>query len=275
MQWINKRIKSNRKKAHRLLNKFLHKAWDKEEGAYVNCDFDALKRYRQFKSLLYHEQNGYCCYCMRKLQLEEKTKSTIEHVMPHKVKCFDVAYYYAHVPNLYKNVRVLLLDRKSGCLQKERPYPHFCAYENLVLSCSGAIYKTDIPENEFPSKLHECCNNARGSDRILPLFYDKNLNLIYENDGTLTFPPEYENTIKALRLESNVNLKLFRKAWACIVRLYNVEDVEKAIDDVTLRKDILMDTLLSQQEAKRLSNNLYWKLFYEYRWFGYYFMTNS
>lgn len=275
MQWINKRNKSNRKKAHQLLNRFLSKAWDKELNEYVNCGFDSLKRLPQMKSLLYHEQNGYCCYCMRKLDLNEKAKSTIEHVMPHKVESMDIAYYYAHVPNLHKNVRKLLLDRNSIHIHNERPYPHFCAYENLVLSCSGAIYKTEKPEKEFLFQLHECCNNARGRVRILPLFYYRNLDFIYEKDGTLTFAPEYENTVKALRLELNDNLRLFRKAWSSVIRLYKIEDVRKAISDIDLRMAILMDSLLLPHESKRLSNTLYWSLFYEYRWFGYYFSQHT
>jgi len=272
MRWINKRIKKNRKKAHKLLGRFFLDSWNKDLHKYVNGDFDALKRCKAFKTLLYREQVGYCCYCMRKLDPSDKVKMTIEHVMPHRVTEADCAYYYAHVPHLYKNVRIADNLNQNSKL-RGRPYPHFCAYENLVLSCSGAIYRTDVPDKEQIGKLHECCNNSRGNRRVEPLFYNKSLNMIYERNGSLTFAPEYEDTIRVLKLESNDNLRLLRKAWACVVRLYSIADVELAMTDRSLRENILSDALLSLSEVKRLRNDLYWQLFYDYRWFGGYFIN--
>ncbi len=271
MRWINKRDKRNRKYAHRIVNRFLHDAWDNESGCYINCDYDTFKNNKRFKSLLYHEQNGYCCYCMRKLDLEDKGKCTMEHVMPHKVNGKDVAFYYAHVPQLKKNVRALLIKKDTLCLRHFHPYPHFCAYENLVLSCSGSIYKTDNPDTEFVSKLHECCNNPRGSKRVMPMFFYKTQAFNYEVDGTLSFPPQYEESIKTLRLETTDNLCLMRKAWASIVKYHTLSDVERAIAEPSLREAILMDTPITIQEVKRLKHDLYWQLLYEYRWFYSYF----
>lgn len=275
MQWINKRNKKNRKYAHHLVNRFLINSWNKENKCYINCNFDAFKTQRRFKSLLYREQLGYCCYCMRKLNLNDRGKSTIEHVMPHKVEKKDVAYYYANTPHLRKNVRVLLIDKKTPHLKNTRPYPHFCAYENLVLSCSGAVYQTENPEKEIASKLHECCNNPRGSNRILPMFFFKGVAFEYNPDGTMDFPKEYEESIHYLRLETTDNLCLIRKSWAAIVKYYTIDDVARAIKDHTLRKEILMDTPLKFHEVKRLSHDLYWQLLYEYRWFGGYFRNKK
>lgn len=275
MQWINKRDKKNRKYAHRLVNHFLNDAWDKENNCYVNCDFDTFKRLGRFKSLLYREQQGYCCYCMRKLDLKDRGKSTIEHVMPHKVEKKDVAYYYAHTPHLRKNVRVLLINKDTPRLSNLRPYPHFCAYENLVLSCSGAIYRTGNPEIEIASQLHECCNNPRGSKRVIPMFFIRGVAFEYNEDGTMDFPTEYEESIKYLRLETTNNLCLIRKCWAAIVKYYNISDVKRAITDYSLRNDILMDTTLEFHEAKRMKNDLYWQLLYEYRWFDGYFRNKK
>lgn len=275
MRWINKRDKGNRKHAHRIVNRFLHDAWNEESGCYVNCDYDTFKNNKRFKSLLYHEQEGYCCYCMRKLDLNDKGKSTMEHVMPHKAVDRDVAFYYAHVPNLRKNVRALLIKKDTSRLRHFHPYPHFCAYENLVLSCSGSVYKTDAPDTELASKLHECCNNPRGSKRVIPMFFYKTQDFNYEADGTLSFPPQYEDSIKALRLETTENLRLMRKAWASIVKYHTVSDVVLAIDNPSQREDILMDTILTSSEVKRLKHDLYWHLLYEYRWFDGYFRKNK
>lgn len=271
MRWINKRHKSNRKHAHQIVNRFLHDAWDKESRCYVNCDYEAFKNNIRFKSLLYHEQDGYCCYCMRKLDLKDKGKCTMEHVMPHKVKGKDVAFYYANVPNLRKNVRNLLIAKDTPRLKHFHPYPHFCAYENLVLSCSGSIYRTDHPEEEFASKLHECCNNPRGSNRVIPMFFFRTQDFNYDPEGVLSFPPQYEDSIKALRLETTENLCLMRKAWASIVKYHTLGEVALAVENPSLREDILMDTILTTPEVKRLKKDQYWQLLYEYRWFEGYF----
>lgn len=271
MRWINKRNKNNRKRAHRIVNRFLRNAWDNYSKSYVNCDFDTFKKNKEFKSLLYNEQEGYCCYCMRKLDLKEKGKCTIEHIMPHKVGNKDVAFYYAHVPHLRKNVRVKLIGKDTPRLKHDRRYPHFCAYENLVLSCSESIYKTENPSDEYPSKLHECCNNPRGTKRVIPMFFYKTQAFEYESDGSLSFPAQYEESIKALRLETTDNLRLIRKAWASIVKYHTANEVALAIEEQTIREEILMDTTLTTQEAKRMKHDLYWQLLYEYQWFEGYF----
>ncbi len=273
MRWINKRNKRNRKRAHYLLNRFLNKGWNEVEQKYVNCDFDAFKVMnvgRRIKAILYSEQDGYCCYCMRKLNLNEKSRCTIEHVMPHKVNKNDIAFYFANVPNLKKYVRFLLINDKSRHLRSIRPYPHFCAYENLVLSCSGAVYQTDEPEKELLSRIHVCCNNVRGRERVYPIFFYRNISIGYEKDGHITCPKKYERTIEILGLETD-NLCLFRKAWAYLLVHHSIDEVKLALDDEKLREEILMDTPLKINEVKRLNLRLYWATLYDYRWFGLYF----
>ena len=190
MIWINKRNKHYRKKAHRIINHFIHNAWSVSDQRYIGLTFDDLKKVKKFKSLLFNEQHGYCCYCMRKLDLSKSHLSTIEHILPHKIKITDyndIAFYYSYIPFFHKYVKVLSPKSIKGKLKNGRPYPHFCAYENLVLSCSGAIFKSNFPENEYPSKLHECCNNRRGNKLILPFFYLKQPMLCYEKDGCITY----------------------------------------------------------------------------------------
>lgn len=272
MQVINKRHKKNRLKAHRMIVRFLKQCWDIYSNQYINCSFSDFRKNKHFTSLLYKEQKGLCCYCMRALDLNIKGMYTLEHVMPHNVKESDVAYYYTHVPHLKKLVRKLKIDKNTPRLVKLSPYPHFCAYENLVLSCSGAIYTTNEPEKEIVRNLHECCNNARGNDRILPMFFDQKSEFDYNDDGTMFFPKKYEESIRSLRLESNDNLKLIRKTWSELMRLYSVEDVRRAIDDKPFRIEMILDTTLDIYEAKRMTNDLYWNLLYEYRWFGSYFL---
>ena len=276
MQWINKRNRKYRKKAHHLLNKFLNEGWNSSVGKYVNCDFNSLKSFNAnhgIRALLYSEQNGYCCYCMRKLNLGDRRMCTIEHVMPHKVNDSDLAFYFANVPHLRKNVRALVIDNSTRRLRHAHPYPHFCAYENLVLSCSGGIYETDTPEKECLYKIHACCNNARGKKRIFPIFFYKDVNMIYERDGLITCSQKYEHTIDVLQLETE-NLCLFRKAWAYLLSSHSMEKIKDAMAERSLREEILMDTPLKLNEVKRLCHPLYWETLYEYRWFGLYFQRH-
>lgn len=256
-----------------MVCRFVRKAWNGEEGRYVNFDYDAFKNNKRFKSLLYHEQQGYCCYCMRKLNLDKGNLCTIEHVLPHKIKegTNAIAHYYAAIPRLQKYVCVVHSRHLLKRLWAGRPYPHFCAYENLVLSCSGAIFKTDYPDKEFPSSLHECCNNKRGSKLIEPLFFLPNIHIKYEKDGMMTFDSQYENTIEALNLEGNDNLCTIRRIWGNIHSLYSLCEVEKAAKDEHLRDEILQDTDLDINQAKRFMHPLYWNLVIEYQWFGEYF----
>lgn len=271
MRTINKRTKRNRVKAHRIIVRFLRNGWDKISGRYINCDFSEFRRNRRFTSLLYHEQDGLCCYCMRSLDLNRKGLLTLEHIMPLNVADTDVAFYYSHIPNLRRHVRRLKIATDTPRLAKLSPFPHFCAYENLVLSCSGAIYTSDNPDNDYIRNLHECCNNARGNDRILPMYFDGKNTFVYNDDGTMDFPPQYEQSIRVLKLESNDNLRLIRKTWSELMRLYTVADVERAIENSGLRKNMLEDTILDYNEVRRMMNKKYWQLLYDYRWFGTYY----
>lgn len=271
MRFINKRNKKNRKRAHRMVKAFLRQTWlnDGANSHYVNCSFSEFKRILPFRRLLFQEQRGFCCYCMRKLTLVgAHSNATLEHVMPHNVKCHDSAFYFARVSIFKKLVKVKKLD---GVKQKcgVRPYPHFCAYENLVLSCDGSIFQTENPDAENARNLHQCCNNARGYDQIEPLFFDSRIdtNFVYENDGLITCGDEYENSIRVLKLE-NSTLVMIRRGWAKLVKGgHNLMEVKKALEDVESRKLLVDDMNLPMAQQRRLMNKLYWTIFSEYSWF--------
>lgn len=278
MWWINKRNKKYRKKAHFIINRFIRNAWSPDVGGYVNFNYDSFKRNRHFKALLYHEQEGYCCYCMRKMKLSESHLCTIEHILPHKLgedARNEMAFYYTYVPFFSKYVRIFNDGMGGRRLRRERPYPHFCAYENLVLSCSGAIYRTDKPDEECLSNLHECCNNKRGQKRIVPFFFMRNTPVKYEKDGLMTYDDKISGTIDALNLEGNVNLRTIRRIWANIVfrTRYTLADVKSALESPEQRDEILLGTDLDRNSANRFKNKLYWRLLIEYEWFEKYFRS--
>lgn len=184
----------------------------------------------------------------------------------------EAARYFVSIPRFARYVRVVDKTPRYRIVAG-RPYPHFCAYENLVLSCSGAIFKSDKPEEEVRSNLHECCNNYRGSKLIAPLFFNSNIghDIVYEKDGLMTFDEKYADTIKVLALETNENLRAIRRIWGNIARLYTVDEVVKAAENEKLREEILLDTDLDRNLSKRFRHPLYWSLIIEYQWFGLYF----
>ena len=271
MRWINKRDKQNRKRGHAIVKKFLNRGWDKTLGRYVNCGYSDIQGEGSMTHLLLREQGYLCCYCMRTIAYKKHT--TLEHVMPRKTKMGDyntITHYLNSARYMKRYVK--WTKEPPRYRVKVPPFPHYCAYENLVASCDGSIYELKNPDYQYPSKLHNCCNNIREQKEIIPMFYLKNINsvLIYEKDGELTYDDMYDSTIQAINLEYPT-LKLMRRAWAKICRGYTVEDVKNAVDDKDLRDIIIDDSLLSSVDGNLLKKDNFWNLLLEYRWFYSYF----
>ena len=272
MRWINKRHKKNRKYGHAIVRKFLHDGWNKNLMKYVNTGYDELKGERKMERLLLKEQGYYCCYCMRAISIKNKT--TLEHILPRKTKA-DNHNAICHYLNTacYMKKYVKWADEPPRQRMENPPYPHYCAYENLVASCDGSVWDMSNPD-ALASTIHNTCNNVRSDQRIVPMFYDPQIErrLVYERDGELTYnEAKFSETINAIKLE-HATLKLIRKSWAQIVNNQHIiEDVKRAIDDEQLRQDILGELKLSVADIDFLRRKNIWRLLYEYRWFYDYF----
>lgn len=288
MFWIDKHNRGKRGKGHQIVNSFLRKAWNEQEGKYVNCDFSSFKRDGKMECLLHHEQGGFCCYCMRHLAVGGHT--SIEHVMPHhcKIKNGKVDYktinYYKRFNKNCRKVTYIHLNGSTRQWHVGLLYPHFCAYENLVLSCDGSLFTDeDRARNIYPSKLHLCCNEHRGNTKIVPLFFIPNVNdlFVYKDNGSIGISKkvkspqcqiELSNTIDALALEHE-HLKNIRKVWCYIAKnhQYSVDEVQSAIHDDALRINILADCGVPVNIGKRVNHPIYWSLLCDYYWFYRYF----
>lgn len=265
MQFINKDQDKYSSVGHRIVDSFITGCWQEDSGKYINLKYNELKRNKSFNELLLEEQMGFCCYCMRKISLNE---ITLEHVMPYQIDkdCPNqVSHYYCYVspqkviyqPNIEQGVRL-----------KYPPYPHRIAYENLTASCDGSIY-----EDGEKYILHACCNNKRGNDKIIPLFFLPRIHTIikYEEDGTLLYTDEYETTIKSLNLDCD-SLRLIRKVWARIrKRNIKVTEVKAGEHNEDIRKNILVILGIERVEEKKMLHILYWKLLIQFYWFYNYF----
>lgn len=271
MRWINKRNRKHRKKGHSIVSKFLRRGWEKESGRYVNCSYSDLLREGQMTHLLLHEQGYMCCYCMRAISYKGHT--TIEHVLPRMTKAIDhhtILHYLNSARFMKRYVR--WSQEPPERKVKGPPYPHYCAYENLVVSCDGSICDINNPDESLPGRLHNCCNNFRSNKNIIPLFYQSKVDriLTYERDGEITCDEKYDHTINAINLV-HPTLKLMRKAWARVSDSHSVEDVRRAIENKILRSVIVDDAKLSANEGYFLERDNIWVVFYEYRWFYSYF----
>lgn len=270
MQFLSKDNAKYSEEGHRIIDAFIKSCWQQESNAYVNLNYNELKRNPKIKSLLLREQHGYCCYCMRKIS---EKKVTLEHVMPQNIK-EEKSKLEEEKEHYFQYISAQNVVYQPECEINRRnklkypPYPHSIAYENLTASCDGSIYEGG---NKY--SLHKCCNNKRGNSRIIPLFFLPRIHyiLIYEEDGRLTYPNEYDDTIKALNLDCDC-LRLIRKVWACIRRKnINMSEVKSAENDENKRKDILVRLELKRSEEQKMANELYWKLLSQFYWFLQYF----
>lgn len=272
MQFISKF--KYKKKGQQIVKNFISKQWNNDTQKYINLNFNELKRTKKFKFLLLKEQQGYCCYCMRKIRFNEVT---IEHVMPHNLKkniCIkDESKYYSKFGRLKMKNIYYCPDYKIDTKLKirKKPFPHCIAHENLVLSCKGKVF--DEGEKYV---LHECCNNFRGNEKIIPIFFIPRAAeiILYEIDGNLTFFEKYESTIKILNLRHKT-LIFMRKIWAkMVINNIRFSQITKALTDKNIRTDIIDDIDINLSERKNLRIDLYWKLLIEYNWFYGYFKNN-
>lgn len=264
MQFISKF--NNRKKGHHIVKCFIKGCWDRDINQYSNLNYEELKRCKKFRYLLLKEQQGFCCYCMREISRNELT---LEHVMPHHIgknkQKEEFKYYkqYGQIKRVY-----YCSDIPSSPKLRIPPYPHSIAYENLVASCNGKLYK-DGKKNH----LHQCCNNYRGNNKIIPLFFLPRIADIiqYETDGTLTYCERFDSSVKLLNLNHST-LIFIRKIWARIV-LHNIKinQIKAAIKDDNLRIDIIDDIDIELPERNTLKIDLYWNLLLEFYWFYNYF----
>lgn len=292
MFWIDKNNKKNRKKGHKIVNQFLQEAWNTEEGKYINCTFDSFKRGRNMERLLHEEQNGFCCYCMRHLEIGVHT--SLEHIIPHhcendhgKIEIPKINYY-KQFNEVFKKVEYVHLTGETHKRHIGSPYPHFCAYENLVLSCDGSLFiDEDQNHNLCSSKLHLCCNEARGSEQIVPLFFIPNIHQLveYNDNGEIKLSMnakqylshiDFYKTIEMLKLDCD-RLSIIRRVWniIAIARQYGIEQVKSAIYNPDLREEILAISGVPFDLAKRVNHHLYWKLLSEYYWFYLYYINKE
>lgn len=220
-------------------------------------------RKRLVDEVLMPEQDGRCCYCMRRLS--QCRSVTVEHIMPNHAT--DRAEL-----DLYR-VRKTVLDElphsddfRSQAVITYPPHPHSIAYQNLLLSCDGDFFN----EN---SKA-QCCNLKRKHTFLPPfvLYPTISQSFVYTSDGTAEWMEDPElieskkNAIRILGLNKTL-LKMIRRIWF----FCSDNNLSPHTDD----RDIIINTMMGymsaattiQRESDMLLNfkhDKYWKLLLEY-----------
>ena len=220
-------------------------------------------RQRLINEVLIQEQDGLCCYCMRRLS--ECKKMTIEHVMPnHAVDKTELDKYRTRATEL--DGLPHSEDFKSLSPITYPPHPHSIAYQNLLLSCDGNLF------NENPTP--QCCNLKRKHTFLPPFVLYSNIiqTFIYTADGMAEWqedpePPESKgNAMRILGLNKSI-LKMVRRIWFfCTDNNLNPHKEEKDFVINTMMGYLNFPSM-NEEDINMLLNfkkDKYWKLLLEY-----------
>lgn len=272
MKYIDKTLR--RQAGEQIVTEFLD-CFHKRKNAYPDDMYNAFTseiddahgsvkfRQRLMDEVLNPEQDGRCCYCMRKLSMCKKV--TVEHIMPnHAVDKAELDTYRTRATELDGLPHPD--DFKANTPIVYPPHPHSIAYQNLALSCDGDFFK----ENAKPV----CCNLKR-EHRFLPpliLYPDITQTFVYMVDGTAEWtenpePPESrQNAIRVLNLNNSL-LKMVRRIWF----FCNDNGLDPRKDEKSTVINTMTGYLASDDDAVRVTNmlmnfknNKYWKLLLEY-----------
>ena len=236
--------------------------------------------FKGWSDILLQEQNGMCCYCMRKLDISEVS---VEHLVPESFEGLDETeeynFYASLAPQIRKNVITgsrfdNISNRIKIDVDKLSRMPHLIAHSNLFSACC-------------PKGFGCSCNNHRGNHRVLPMMIMNNTNewLKYDENGEfkLIYPDTEiaKNTISHLDINSS-GLKEIRELWYLFSRkkiyLEHDSDIEFKDRDDFIRKALNLDstTVLPSKYHKylRSDSDFYWKQFLKFNWFYQYYLDN-
>ena len=184
-------------------------------------------RLRMADEVLIPEQEGRCCYCLRRL--DKCLKPNMEHVVPNHPKDDEEwREYMGRTPIVRDNC-----CRSDEWLQNPEtcvPNPHSIAYENLVMSCDGDL----LNSGNRPVS----CNLRRRHNDMLPLVLMGNISqiLLYRTDGTAFWKDENDQlgevSISHLGLNTFM-LRLVRRVW------FVVNDNNLILDGTTNREEFI------------------------------------
>lgn len=288
MRHIKKTGTTFEAKGRQQTKEFVDSCWCSSSMQYKDLCYDR-SRLENLTNTLVDEQNdtegnSYCCYCMRKLYVNDtddghKGNVTLEHIVPHKIKSAEWETdkdKYLQFPNLNNNHITVCFEGKLTASQKRTrltgmPYPHFVSYHNLVASCDGTTFENNRIQGS------RCCNNKRQNRFVLPIFLKDGLarGIHYTSKGELDYDDAIYNSKWFDENHLNLNnywIKLVRKIWYRISQSeYTAQNVDEARTDKSLRQNIIDDIDFGNEISSWSDNDSAWNLLSEYSWFYQYY----
>ncbi len=272
MKYIDKINSTFRSEGLEKNREILKDQWNEDESRYFNLTYRDIQSKTSLYKPIWAEQDGLCCYCMRRLRLEIPSNFTLEHIVPNKItaaKWNEDRVKYERYPNLQpQNITVC---PKDAHLDKTvafgmPPFPHFIAYDNLVGSCDGRTLTKEGKEIG-----QQCCNNYRGNRYIEPLYLRPNVadEIDYDNQGRVICAEEFVASLD----KNGVNimspfLNNVRRFWRMIEESeYSVEDVMNAKVNTDLRQNIIDDLFVADTSEMHLIEGYAWDRYAEFDWF--------
>lgn len=269
-------IKARHEEAHALIDGFLQRHREKK-GTYqddlyywLGADFvfGLPKTRAALVDILLDEQQGRCCYCMRRIIELPPEERTIEHVIVNHPKDEDDYNQY-----LGKNSQLDTADMISTAnfIVKQTPpppYPHSVAYENMLISCAGHCH--------LGIGTSFTCNKHREHKFVypLPLMPIVTEEVKYQKNGFVYWTKETDTenpTIELLGLNYDV-LKLIRRIW---YKLSSMELDASSCDRQQLAYEVLGDMLdegIDDTNVQILflfaNNDWYWNLLCQFDYFN-------
>lgn len=215
MKWINKNDPPYKKAGNKICKAYLDKCRN-HNNRYQGIRYDGRDpgtgkifcgNFRKvMTNILLENQDSYCCYCMRKLKINQKEEDsdmvvTREHIIPRGFTQADdekLSSYYQLCPEL-SDSEVILTDKfehkdynQSKALP---PYPHKIAFNNLVVSCNGTF---PYVRNNKDNKAKICCNEYRQEKDAYPIYFIRDIeNMVdYLDDGDIQIKITVEDKIR-------------------------------------------------------------------------------
>lgn len=266
MKFIDKKNKRNAFVTNIVINSFIKE--QKKRGN--ECKYFLLCKtpYKNIlRNFLIKEQQEKCCYCMRKLKYDDTT--TLEHTIPKGANHTEVNGYLLAYKRIFTQIKHENNLRKFAY----PPYPHQIAYGNLCASCKGIL-----KENSLSSL---CCNCKREHSKITPLIFipniERNIEYMKMSGEMILHIPDSNKTLDKLGL-NNATLKEIRMFWALIAKNKSMKFIKQNrkydLLSVVFHVNNLQDLAKKGYGnfAKYFSTNeYYWNLLKDYKWFYFYY----
>lgn len=175
------------------------------------------------KKLLITEQNELCCYCMKKLELNDS--ATIEHLYPNNPQPHNVFINYGLKCAVKSSFDFNLRQVPTASLDN---LPHDISYYNLLACCKR-------------------CNNTRDTKEIRPFVFDINVNndFLYNDNGNI-FSSKYQDEITKIDLANDYYVN-YRRLWKHIAK---VNDPKIFSNNNQLNKLVIKAALALYLETK-------------------------